>query len=51
MNFWDGLFEQGIAIGAVHKEKMIEFIAQQFVNEQFGMGRNLILRRKFTKKG
>ena len=34
MNFWDGLIEQGIAIGAVHTKKMIKFIAQQVLNEQ-----------------
>ena len=44
MNFSDGLFEQGVSIGAIHK-KMITFIAQQFVNEQFRIGPNLTLRR------
>ena len=32
-------------------KKMIKFIAQQFVNEQFCRGINLPLRIKFTKKG
>ena len=32
-------------------KKIIKFIAQQFVNEQFCRGINLPLRIKFTKKG
>ena len=53
MNFSDGLFEQGIAIGTIHTKKMITFIAQQFVNEhghEFCFGINLTLRTKFTKR-